>query len=316
MNHLLSCNSLKIAFIIPCYNEELSIVSVIKEASQAIPEADIYVFDNNSIDKTVAHSLAQGARVINVKAQGKGNVVRRMFADVEADVYILVDGDATYDLTNVKCFVNTLLDQKLDMIVGVRTDDLQDSATYRAGHRLGNKLLTSSVKFIFGGEFSDMLSGYRVFSKRFVKSFPTAAQGFEIETDFTIHALALNMPYLELPVDYRSRPAGSHSKLSTYRDGFRILLTILKLFTIEKPLIFFSVIALMFSFASFGLASPLVNTYLETGLVPRLPTAILSTGMMICGFLSGICGIILNTVTIGRQEVKRLHYLSIPQSHK
>lgn len=301
-----------IAVLIPCFNEAEAIGSVIQDARNFLPQAAIHVFDNCSTDKTVAIAEALGATVTKVAKRGKGNVVRRMFADVEADIYLLVDGDATYDLSSAHQFIQCLQVDKLDMIVGNRVDDKQDSETYRSGHRLGNQMLTGSVKLMFGGEFTDMLSGYRVFSRRYVKSFPVAAQGFEIETELTIHALELDMPYVEIPVFYRSRPFGSQSKLSTYRDGFRILGTILKLFVTERPFIFFSIISIMLALFSVIISIPLVITYLQTGLVPRFPTAVLATGSMICAALSAVCGAVLNTVTIGRQEIKRLHYLSIP----
>lgn len=235
-----------------------------------------------------------------------------MFADVEADIYVMVDGDATYDLSTVREMIRMLVDQKLDMVVGARVDDQSDAQTYRRGHRLGNQMLTGAVAGLFGGSFTDMLSGFRVFSRRYVKSFPALAKGFEIETELTVHALELRMPYAEVPSVYRSRPEGSVSKLSTYRDGWRILVTISKLFVSERPLMFFAILAGLLALAAVGLAIPLAMTFWETGLVPRLPTAVLATGLMLSAMLALVCGAVLHTVTIGRQEAKRLRYLAMP----
>lgn len=301
-----------IAVIIPCFNEALAIQRVLDEFRHDLPEAELHVFDNNSTDDTVAVARAAGAEVTHVQLRGKGNVVRRMFADVEADVYVMVDGDATYDVSNIKQHIDLLLNSRLDMVVGYRLDDGLNPQTYRPGHRWGNQLLTRSVSRIFGGEFTDMLSGYRVFSRRYAKSFPATAQGFEIETELNVHALELRMPYAEVAVSYRSRPEGSASKLSTFRDGWRILTTILKLFISERPLVFFSIVSVVLAALSISLTVPLALTYLETGLVPRLPTAVLATGMMLCAMLALVCGAVLRTVTMGRREVKRFAYLAIP----
>lgn len=302
----------RIAVVIPCYNEALSIQLVIDEFKSCLPQAELYVFDNQSSDDTAAIARAAGATVIPVRLRGKGNVVRRMFADIEADVYVMVDGDATYDLRDIGLHVQRLFDERLDMLVGCRRDDGHNPQTYRPGHRLGNLLLTGSVRCIFGGGFTDMLSGYRVFSRRYVKSFPAMAQGFETETELTVHALELRMPCAEADIVYRARPEGSASKLSTLRDGWRILKTILKLFISERPLAFFSLLALLLGLVGLGLALPLLLTYAHTGLVPRLPTGVLATGIMMCAGLSLVCGAILHTVTIGRREAKQLVYLSIP----
>lgn len=307
-----SSKSARIAALIPCYNEALSIQQVIEEFRRCLPEAAIYVFDNNSSDDTVAIALAHGAEVIPVRPQGKGNVVRRMFADVEADIYVMVDGDATYDLCHIKKHIQQLCAQRLDMLVGCRQDDGQNPQTYRPGHRLGNQLLSGSVSRIFGTGFTDMLSGYRVFSRRYVKSFPAMSQGFETETELTVHALELRMPYAESPIPYRARPQGSHSKLSTFKDGWRILLTIAKLFSSERPIAFYGILAAVLALCSVGIAIPLLMTYLQTGLVPRLPTAVAATSGMLCAGLSLTCGLILQTVTLGRREAKQLTYLSIP----
>lgn len=310
-----SLSTSKIAVIIPCYNEALAITSVIAEARAVLPESVIYVFNNNSTDDTKKLALAAGAVVTDVPKKGKGYVVRRMFADVDSDIYLLVDGDATYDLSTARELIHRLQVDKLDMVVGCRIDDKLDSKTYRFGHRFGNKILTKSVSRIFGDGFSDMLSGYRIFSKRFVKSFPTASKGFEIETELTVHALELCMPCAEIQVKYRSRPDGSVSKLATYSDGFKILRMIIRLSVTERPLFFFLSMSCILMFTSVLISIPLVITYLETGLVPRFPTAILSTGLVILSALSAVCGLILNTVTIGRQELKRLHYISIAPTH-
>lgn len=301
-----------IAVVIPCFNEALAIGQVLNTFQTELPEATLYVFDNNSTDDTAGVAAVHGALVTHVQLRGKGNVVRRMFADVEADIYIMVDGDATYDISAIREHISMLVNRKLDMLVGCRQDNGDNPLTYRPGHRWGNRLLTGSVSRIFGGSFTDMLSGYRIFSRRYVKSFPAAAKGFEIETELTVHALGLRMPYAEVNTIYLSRPEGSVSKLSTYRDGWRILKTILQLFINERPLAFFSIVAAGLSALSIVLAAPLAITYVETGLVPRLPTAVLVTGGMLSALLSLVCGAVLNTVTRGRQEVKHLAYLRIP----
>ena len=307
----LSLAEFKIAVVLPCYNEEHAIAKVISEIQEALPEAAIYVFDNNSSDRTAEIAKASGARVEHVALQGKGNVVRRMFADVEADIYLMTDGDCTYDVSVARDLVNKLIAENLDMVVGCRVDK-GESENYRRGHRYGNQLLTGSVRQIFGGGFNDMLSGYRVFSRRFVKSFPALARGFEIETELTVHALELRMPCGEVETTYGSRPEESESKLSTYRDGFRILKTIGRLFMVERPLVFFSILSFFLAALSIALAIPLFQEFFATGLVPRLPTAVLATGLMISALLSFGCGLLLDNVTRGRQELRRLSYLSIP----
>jgi glycosyltransferase involved in cell wall biosynthesis len=306
---------LSIAVVIPYFNEALAIGQVLQAFQRELPEATLHVFDNNSTDGTADVAAAHGADVIHVQLRGKGNVVRRMFADVEADVYIMVDGDATYDISSIREHISLLVQKKLDMVVGCRQDSGDNPFTYRPGHRWGNRLLTGSVSRIFGGQFTDMLSGYRIFSRRYVKSFPAIAKGFEIETELTVHALGLRMPYAEVPTIYLSRPEGSQSKLSTYRDGWRILKTILKLFISERPLAFFALIAAVLAVFSIGLAIPLAITYMHTGLVPRLPTAVLVTGSMLSALLSLVCGAVLDTVTQGRLETKHLAYLNIPACH-
>ena len=302
---------LRVAVILPCYNEEQAIAKVVSEFRDALPEAVIHVFDNNSSDRTTEVARAAGASVSHVSLKGKGNVVRRMFADVEADIYLMTDGDCTYDVSVARQLVDKLLNENLDMVVGSRVDK-GESENYRRGHRVGNELLTGSVRRIFGGQFTDMLSGYRVFSRRFVKSFPALARGFEIETELTIHALELRMPCGEVETRYGSRPDESESKLSTYRDGFRILKTIGRLFMIERPLIFFSILSFLFATTSIAFSIPLFQEYFVTGLVPRFPTAVLATGLMLSAMLAFGCGLLLDNVTRGRQELRRFSYLSIP----
>lgn len=298
-----------IAVLIPCYNEEVAISAVVHDFRAALPEATIFVFDNNSRDRTVEIAKDAGAVVRRAPLQGKGNVVRRMFADVEADAYVLVDGDDTYHAASARDMVARLFAGNLDMVVGRRVT--AEAAAYRPGHRLGNWVLTEFVARLFGRAFTDILSGYRVFSRRFVKSFPALASGFEIETELTVHALELRMPIEEIDTPYKSRPEGSVSKLNTFRDGIRILWTILKLFRQERPLAFFGGISAGLSLVSLALSIPLFLTYAEIGMVPRFPTAILVTGMMVTAFLSLACGLILDTVTRGRHEMKRLAYLQI-----
>ena len=314
-NDYLVPSKAKIAVIIPCLNEALAIGQTLDELRTALPQAHLYVFDNNSTDGTGAVAQIHGASVNNVKLRGKGNVIRRMFADVDADVYVMVDGDATYDPAQLQAHIDLLLAQRLDMVVGCRIDDGLNPQTYRPGHRWGNVALTRSVSSIFGGQFTDMLSGYRVFSRRYVKSFPAMSQGFEIETELNVHALELRMPCAEVDVLYRSRPEGSVSKLSTFRDGWRILKTILKLFVSERPLAFFVILASLLALLAVGITVPLAVTYMHTGLVPRFPTALLATGLMLCSMLSLVCGAVLHTVTMGRREVKQLAYLRIAAWH-
>ncbi len=300
----------RIAVLIPCYNEEVAIPEVVRGFRAALPDATVYVYDNNSRDDTVAAARAAGAVVRTETLQGKGHVVRRMFADIEADLYVLVDGDATYDPATAPEMLRLLASQRLDMVTGIRVTDA--AAAYRRGHRFGNALLTGMVRWIFGDRISDMLSGYRVFSRRFVKSFPALADGFETETEFTVHALELKMPVGELPTAYRERPEGSASKLRTYSDGFRILKTIIRLVQRERPLMFFSAAGGALLVLAIILFIPVLRTFLATGLVPRLPTAVLSTGLVLLSFLSFACGLILDTVTRGRQEAKRIAYLGVP----
>ena len=299
-----------IAVLVPCYNEEVTIRTVVADFRRALPQATIYVYDNNSTDRTVEMARAAGAVVRSEPLQGKGNVVRRMFADIEAEVYLLVDGDATYDAASAPAMIRRLVDDRLDMVNGARVTEVR--AAYRPGHRFGNRLLTGLVAWTFGNGLTDMLSGYRVFSRRYVKSFPSLAVGFEIETELTIHALHLRMPIAEIATPYRERPSGSTSKLSTYRDGLRILWKILVFIKEERPMAFFSLIGLGFCLLAVVLMVPILREFLATGMVPRLPTAVLSMGLMTIGFISFACGLILDTVSRGRSEMKRMRYLSTP----
>ena len=298
----------RIAVLVPCFNEEAAIDKVVKDFRAALPAAAVFVFDNNSTDRTAEIARAAGAKVFEEKHRGKGFVVRRMFADVDADIYVIVDGDATYDAPSARRMIERLIDSQLDMVVGSRVD--KDKVAYRAGHRAGNRILSSFVAWVFGPSFNDMLSGYRVFSRRFVKSFPVLSGGFEIETELTVHALQLGLPVDEIETPYYARPEGSSSKLSTWRDGFRILLTIANLYRAERPLPFFACFGLIAALVSIGLAIPIIITFLETGLVPRLPTAVLATGLMLLAFLCAGIGLVLDTVTRGRREMKLLAYLS------
>jgi glycosyltransferase involved in cell wall biosynthesis len=301
---------LSVAVILPCYNEEAAIGSTIAGFREALPDARIYVYDNNSSDHTMEVAERAGAIVRRERMQGKGHVVRRMFADVEADIYVMADGDATYDPTAAPELIKRLVDEQLDMVVGARASEVEEA--YRRGHRFGNAMLTGILARIFGRTFSDILSGYRVFSRRFVKSFPILSAGFEIETEISVHALELRMPVGEVVTRYGARPEGSASKLSTYRDGWRILRTIITLFRIERPVAFFGTIGGALALLAVLLAIPLVVTYIQTGLVPRMPTALLATGLVIVAFLCFFTGLILDTVVRGRREVRRLAYLGLP----
>lgn len=300
----------RIAVLAPCYNEAIAIAKVVKDFRAVLPAARIYVYDNNSTDATAETAARAGATVRREPLQGKGNVVRRMFSDIDADIYVLVDGDATYDAPSAPAMIDRLLDDRLDMVVGSRID--VEVEAYRPGHRWGNRALTGFVGMLFGERFSDILSGYRVLSRRYVKSFPALATGFEIETELTVHALELRMPVAEMATPYHSRPPGSASKLSTLRDGWRIGWTIVSLFKDERPLVFFSLAFAVLALLSFAIATPVILAYVETGLVERLPTAVLATGIMLLAFLSLACGFILDTVTHGRREIKRLAYLTVP----
>jgi glycosyltransferase involved in cell wall biosynthesis len=300
----------RIAVLIPCYNEEATIAKVVRDFRDNLLGAVITVYDNNSSDATAERAREAGAVVRFEARQGKGNVVRRMFADIEADIYVLVDGDDTYDASVAPELIGKLIDEGLDIVSGQR--EATDASAYRRGHVLGNRLLTGLTGLMFGVRVGDMLTGYRIMSRRFVKSFPCAAAGFGIETEVTVHAVRMKVPMAEVPTRYKERPEGSASKLSTYRDGFRILLTIVGLMRRERPLIFFGAIFAFFALLALAIGIPVVIEYLQTGLVPRLPTAVLVTGMMMLAFLSLFTGLILDTVTRGRWEIKRLRYLAFP----
>ena len=305
-----SQQSPRIAVLLPCYNEEAAIGATVEGFRKALPGATVYVYDNNSRDGTKEVAAAAGAVVRTETQQGKGHVVRRMFADIEADVYVMADGDLTYDPEVAPEMARMIAADRLDMVVGTRKHDAAEA--YRGGHVIGNRIFTRLLSGLFGRSFTDIFSGYRVFSRRFVKSFPVLSEGFEIETEMSVHALELRMPVGEMETRYLARPEGSHSKLSTFRDGWRILKTIATLYRIERPVLFFGGIAALLLVAAVILALPLVFTYLDTGLVPRFPTAILATGMTIVAVLSFFAGLILDTVTRGRREVRRLAYLSLP----
>jgi glycosyltransferase involved in cell wall biosynthesis len=300
----------RIAVLLPCYNEEASIAQTVAGFRAALPGAAIYVYDNNSRDRTAEMAANAGALVRAERMQGKGHVVRRMFADVDADIYVMADGDATYDAAAAPELISKLLSEQLDMVVGARRSEVEEA--YRRGHRFGNRLFTGILARLFGRSFTDIFSGYRVFSRRFVKSFPALSRGFETETEISVHALELDLPVGEVMTAYGARLEGSESKLSTWRDGFRIAQTILHLFRIERPVLFYGCIGVFLAALAVVLAVPLAVTYLETRLVPRIPTAILVTGLMILAFLCFFTGLILDTVVRGRRETRRLHYLSLP----
>ena len=303
----------EVAVLLPCYNEAEAIAGVVEAFRRALPQARIYVYDNNSCDGSAALAREAGATVRSEPRQGKGFVVRRMFADIEADIYVMCDADDTYEIAAAPQLIERLVGDGLDMVVGLRS--AISGTAYRPAHKFGNWLLSTLVRRIFGEGFQDMLSGYRVFSRRFVKSFPIMSEGFEIETELTIHALELEMPTAEVATAFKDRPEGSESKLRTVSDGLRILRTIGGLLKQERPLVLFGSAALVLALAALGLAYPLLRDYLSTGLVPRFPTAILATGIMLLAYLSLFSGLILDTVTRGRQEAKRLRYLELPSVH-
>jgi glycosyltransferase involved in cell wall biosynthesis len=303
-------DSQRIAVILPCYNEEAAIAKTVAGFRAALPAATVYVYDNNSRDSTAEFARAAGAVVRTERQQGKGHVVRRMFADVDADIYVMADGDLTYDPKAAPGMVRMLVEEQFDMVVGTRQHEAADA--YRGGHVMGNRLFTRLLAGLFGRSFTDIFSGYRVFSRRFVKSFPALSQGFEIETEISVHALELRMPVGELVTSYGARPEGSASKLSTFRDGWRILKTIGTLYRVERPVLFYGGIAALLLLTAIILAVPLLITYLDTGQVPRFPTAILATGLVIIAVLSFFAGLILDTVTRGRREMRRLAYLAYP----
>ena len=305
-------NPYRIAVLVPCRNEALTIAQVVKDFQAQLPSAQVYVYDNRSTDDTANIAHRAGAIVRYETQAGKGNVIRRMFADIEADIYVLVDGDNTYEVGAVNRLIQRLINEQLDMVVGVRRSLSEDKEAYRIGHRSGNWMLTTLVKILFAAKLDDMLSGYRIFSRRFVKSFPALSEGFETETELTIHSLELKIPFVEEPVLYYSRPEGSESKLNTITDGIRVLKMALLLFKEIRPFFFFTLVFFVLFLTSVIVVFPVILTYLETHLVPRLPTAVLTTSLMLLAFLSLICGLILDSVARGRKENKRLRYLSYP----
>ncbi len=307
--------TVRVAVLIPCYNEGGAIAAVVRDLKAHLPDAAIYVYDNNSTDDTAARAAAAGAIVRAEPRQGKGHVVRRMFADVEADIYLMLDGDGTYDTATAPRLISHLLNEHLDMIVATRLSSTGDRV-FRPGHRWGNRLINGIVSHLFGSPFTDILSGYRVMSRRFVKSFPALASGFEIETLLTVHALELQLPVAEMECPYRDRAGGTQSKLNTFRDGWRILLVIFLLLKEIRPFFFFGLFGLGFFTASLLLGVPVVMEYLATGLVPRFPTAILATGLMLLAGIALTSGLILDTVSRRARDIKRLQYLSLTSGNR
>lgn len=304
--------SASVAVLIPCYNEAETIESVIKDFKHYLPEAMIYVYDNDSDDSSAELAEKAGAIVVAAPERGKGNVVRRMFSDVDADICIMVDGDSTYSACDAPKMIEHIKNGHADMVIAARKEVSEKA--YREGHKFGNKLFNSFLKILFGSDFSDIFSGYRAFSRRFVKTFPVMSNGFDIEAELSIHALTLSIPCLEIESEYRERPKNSCSKLNTLKDGMKILFSIIKLVEENRPLLFFGIIALILFLTSLGMVYPIVETFLETGLVPRLPTAVLSMGTMSAALLSFVCGLILDCVSLGRIENKKLHYLSFSKN--
>tara|TARA_B100000508_G_C11457260_1_gene277366 strand:- start:1360 stop:2343 length:984 start_codon:yes stop_codon:yes gene_type:complete len=304
-----------IAVLIPCHNEALAIKQVIQDFRMACPTANIYVYDNNSTDNTIETAKLAGATVRQETSKGKGHVVRRMFADIEADIYVMVDGDATYDATAAPQMIKKLQDEQLDMVVGTRVEAESSGKAYRRGHRLGNKLFTHLIAWLFGKSFSDVFSGYRVFSRRFVKSFPAESRKFEIETELTIHSLEQRLPTAEVETTYIERTSGSVSKLNSYQDGVKILVKIIQLLKETRPFLFFSSIFIALAVSSLALFFPVLVSYFKTGLVARFPTAFLSMGLMLLAFMSLACGIILDNVCRSRRALFRLFYLNVPANH-
>ncbi len=305
----------RIAVLLPCRNEETAIAEVVRGFRQTLPESTVYVYDNGSDDATAERAARAGAAVRFEPMAGKGNVVRRMFADIDADIYVMADGDGTYDPAYARTMIDKLIGETLDMVVGARSE-VDTGQAYRPGHKMGNLTLTRFVGWLFGARFTDILSGYRVFSRRFVKSFPALATGFEVETEIAIHALELKMPVAEIIAPYKPRPRGSISKLSTWQDGLRIFATIVFLFKEVRPFKFFGALFVALAVLSIGMIYPVVAEYLDTGLVPRIPTAVLATGTMLLAFIALTAGIILDSVSRGRREVKRMRLLSLPPVEK
>ena len=300
-----------IAILLPCYNEATTIAAVVRGFREALPSARVYVYDNNSTDGTALQAMLAGAIVMRERRQGKGHVVRRMFADIDADIYVMADGDGTYAPHDAEELIRTLLTERSDMVVGTRRGVHADAG--RNGHAAGNRLFNLLYRTMFSPDFTDIFSGYRAFSRRFVKSFPAVSGGFEIETEMSVHASQLRMPIVEMPTAYGARQEGSTSKLNTIRDGIRILLTFMLLLKEVRPAQFYGTIALVFVFVAIALGIPLLDTYIDTGTVPRFPTAILATGLMLLAGISLMCGLILDSVARGRLEQKRIQYLLVPR---
>lgn len=303
---------LNIAVLLPCYNEEAAIAQVVLDFRRALPGTRIFVYDNNSSDKTAEQAARAGATVVPSRRQGKGNVVRQMFADIDADIYIMADGDGTYDVSAAPTLIQTLLDERVDMVVGTRNDVTLDAG--RKGHAFGNNIFNKFYQLIFGNDFTDIFSGYRVFTRRFTKSFPAMSPGFEIETEMSVHASILRLPVIEVGTHYGVRGEGSESKLSTFRDGFRILRMIGTLMKETRPFLFFSYIAIGLVGVSMFSAAPVLIEYFQTGLVQRMPTWVLSMTMLLASMMVFMAGVILDSVARGRNEQKRIHYLSISPS--
>ncbi|MBY4588395.1 glycosyltransferase [Rhizobium redzepovicii] len=304
-----STDKLDIAVLLPCYNEAATIGPVVRGFRATLPDAAIHVYDNNSTDGTALQAMLAGAHVVRERRQGKGHVVRRMFADIDADIYIIADGDGTYTPADAEELVRTLLTERADMVVGTRRGVHADAG--RQGHALGNRLFNLLYRTIFGPDFTDIFSGYRAFSRRFVKSFPAVSGGFEIETEMSVHASRLKLPVSELELDYGRRPEGSHSKLSTFRDGGRILWMFAMLMKETRPFAFFSTISATFMLASVGFMAPVLAEYFQTGLVSRMPTWVLSMALMMISFMLFTAGVILDSVARARAEQLRIHYMSL-----
>jgi glycosyltransferase involved in cell wall biosynthesis len=313
-NHEILDKRHKLAVLLPCYNEEASIRKVVEDFRLVLPEATIVVYDNRSTDNTAAEAKAAGAVVVREEWPGKGNVVRRMFSDVDSDIYIMADGDGTYEVSAAPKMIQCLTEKHLDMVVGTRRNVYENA--HRIGHGFGNKIFNQLYRSLFGTLFNDIFSGYRVFSRRFVKSFPSVSSGFEIETEMSVHACQLRMPIAEIPTEYGSRQEGSVSKLNSVRDGFRILFTFLVLFKEIRPARFFGTLAIILFILAVGISFPLLSTYLNTGLVPRYPTAVLATGMVLLGVIFMVSGLILDSLARSRLEQKRIWYVMASHSQK
>lgn len=299
--------ALRIAVLLPCYNEGKAISQVVGQLKTTLPSAIIYVYDNNSTDDTSQQAHLAGAIVRKEPKQGKGQVVRRMFSDIDADIYLMMDGDGTYDVASAPKLIQALIDEQLDMVIGTRA---QNEQAFRKGHQFGNKIFNMTLKTLFQSNFTDIFSGYRVFSKRFVKSFPALTTGFDTETELSVHALEINCPCQEIETPFFERALGTASKLNTFKDGFRILWRMCFLFKEVKPFYFFGIIALVFFLLSMGLGYPVIKTYFLTQWVYKVPTAILAAALMILSFISFTCGLILSSVSYARREMKKLMYLN------